>query len=111
MSAPAYERDSGHESDRETDSDAATEGVTTNQTASDAPTPTSRGGRGDDFSGLLEENYAWSRHWKRQAICWAQRRVECMELLEDLRVQDKHDFKSKPNSPPTGESITKASQS
>jgi hypothetical protein len=34
-----------------------------------------------------------------------------MELLEDLRVQDKHDFKSKPTSPPTGESITKASQS
>jgi hypothetical protein len=55
MSAPTYERDSGHESDWETDSDAATEGVTTNQTASDAPSPTSRGGRGDDFSGLLEE--------------------------------------------------------
>jgi hypothetical protein len=86
MSASAYE----HDSDWETDSD------TTIHTASDTtiPTSSSRGGRGDDFSGLLEdtiltllqdqrankvavaehrEDFGISQDWRKKRLCWWKR--------------------------------------
>jgi hypothetical protein len=72
---------------------------TADQIANDA-TPTSRS-LGGEFSGMLDEtihaknsemegNYLWSRGWKQTAIRWAQRHVDCMELLQ--RIHGKHDY-------------------